>query len=43
VLLWTLETLAKGGRALSAVHELRTLAHLIDMRQLSKNPNRGDA
>ncbi len=34
----TLETRIKRGRALSAVNELRALAHIIDMHQLTKDP-----
>lgn len=40
VFLWTLETRVKRGRALKAVHELRAVAHIIDMHQLAKNPDR---
>jgi hypothetical protein len=32
------ETRFKRGRVLRAVHELRTLAHLVDVHQLTKNP-----
>jgi hypothetical protein len=38
VFLWTLETRLKRGRAVRAIHELRALAHIIDMHQLSKDP-----
>ena len=34
----TLETRVKRGRALSALNELRALAHIIDMHQLTKDP-----
>jgi len=34
----TLETRMKRGRALSAINELRALAHIIDMHQLTKDP-----
>ena len=34
----TLETRIKRGRALSAINELRALAHIIDMHQLTKDP-----
>ena len=34
----TLETRIKRGRALKAVHELRAMAHIIDMHQLTKDP-----
>src|SRR3990172_9388773 len=34
----TLETRIKRGRALFAVNELRALAHIIDMHQLTKDP-----
>lgn len=38
--LMTLETRLKRGRALAAVHELRALSHIIDMHQLTKDPDR---
>jgi hypothetical protein len=34
----TLETRIKRGRTLAAVNELRALAHIIDMHQLTKDP-----
>jgi hypothetical protein len=39
VFLWTLEVRFKRRKALRAVHELRALAHLIDMHQLAKDPD----
>ena len=36
----TLETRLKRSRALKAIHELRALAHIIDMHQLTKDPER---
>ena len=36
----TLERRVKRRRALSAIHELRVLAHIIDMHQLDKDPDR---
>jgi hypothetical protein len=36
--LLTLETRLKRRRALSAIHELRSIAHVIDMHQLTKDP-----
>ena len=36
----TLETRVKRGRVLKALHELRALAHIIDMHQLTKDPER---
>ncbi|MBL8828966.1 MAG: hypothetical protein JNM18_18440 [Planctomycetaceae bacterium] len=36
----TLEMRIKRGRALQAIHELRSLAHIIDMHQLTKDPER---
>jgi hypothetical protein len=36
----TLETRLKRARALEALHELRALAHIIDMHQLTKDPER---
>jgi hypothetical protein len=38
--LFTLETRLKRRRALQAIHELRALAHIIDMHQLTKVPDR---
>ena len=40
IFLVTLETRIKRHRALRAVHELRAMAHIIDMHQLTKNPDR---
>jgi hypothetical protein len=34
----TTEVRIKRGRALKAIHELRALAHVIDMHQLTKDP-----
>jgi hypothetical protein len=39
VFLASLELRAKRRRALEALHELRALAHVIDMHQLSKDPD----
>ncbi|MBA2734736.1 MAG: hypothetical protein H0U54_17885 [Acidobacteria bacterium] len=36
----TTEVRIKRGRALKAIHELRALAHVIDMHQLTKDPER---
>jgi hypothetical protein len=38
--LFSLETRTKRRRALAAVHELRSIAHIIDMHQLTKDPER---
>ncbi len=38
--LFTLEKRFKRHRALKAVHELRSIAHVIDMHQLTKDPDR---
>jgi len=38
--LLTFETRIKRARALSALHELRAIAHVIDMHQLTKDPSR---
>lgn len=38
--LFTLDIRWKRGRALSAIHELRSLAHIVDMHQLTKEPDR---
>lgn len=40
VFLVTLEARFKRRKAVNAVHELRALAHLIDMHQLTKDPDR---
>ena len=40
VFLFTLELRRKRNRALEAVHELRALAHIVDMHQLTKDPER---
>ena len=36
----TIEVRIKRARALEALHELRTIAHVIDMHQLTKDPGR---
>ena len=36
----TAEVRIKRGRALKAIHELRALAHVIDMHQMTKDPER---
>ncbi len=38
--LFTLERRVKRQRALKAIHELRSIAHVIDMHQLTKDPDR---
>jgi hypothetical protein len=38
--LFTVETRIKRSRAIKAIHELRALAHVIDMHQLTKDPER---
>jgi hypothetical protein len=40
IFLYTLEARLKRRRALRAVHELRAMAHLVDMHQLAKDPDR---
>ena len=37
---WNLETRWKRHRAMQAIHELRSLAHVVDMHQLNKNPEK---
>jgi len=37
---FTLETRLKRHRAMKAIHELRSIAHIIDMHQLTKDPER---
>ena len=36
--LWRMETLAKRRKALKDLHELRSIIHVIDMHQLTKDP-----
>jgi hypothetical protein len=43
IFLITLETRLKRRRALRAMHELRAVAHIIDMHQLNKGPDLGHA
>ena len=38
VFFWTFEARFKRGKAVKAIYELRVLAHVIDMHQLSKDP-----
>jgi len=38
VFVWSWEVRIKRGRTLKALHELRSLAHIIDMHQLTKDP-----
>jgi len=38
--IWTLESRVKRRRALRALHKLRSIAHVIDMHQLTKDPDR---
>jgi hypothetical protein len=38
--LLTIETRAKRRRALAAIHKLRSLSHIVDMHQLTKDPER---
>ena len=38
--LFTLEIRVKRNRLLKAIHELRSIAHVIDMHQLTKDPHR---
>ncbi|MCB9830945.1 MAG: hypothetical protein H6807_00615 [Planctomycetes bacterium] len=40
VFLWTLEGRMKRSRMLQALHELRSMAHVVDMHQLTKDPER---
>ncbi len=40
VFLTTLESRVKRRRCLRAIHELRSIAHIIDMHQLTKDPDR---
>jgi hypothetical protein len=38
IFVWGAETRVKRARALKALHELRSLAHIVDMHQLTKDP-----
>jgi len=38
--LWTFESRWRRNRALRAIHELRAISHVIDMHQLTKDPER---
>ncbi len=40
IFLFSLETRMKRRRTLTAIHELRSIAHIIDMHQLTKDPDR---
>ena len=40
IFLFTLEKRMKRGRSLEAIYELRSLAHVVDMHQLTKDPER---
>jgi len=40
IFIWSLEKRYKRWRALQAIHELRSVAHVIDMHQLTKDPER---
>ena len=37
---WSLETRRKRAKAIAALHVLRSLAHIVDMHQLTKDPDR---
>jgi len=39
IFLFTWESRIKRNRALKAIHELRAMAHIVDMHQLTKNPD----
>jgi hypothetical protein len=41
VFFWTLEARFKRAKAVKAIHQLRAMAHIIDMHQLSKDPEYG--
>lgn len=38
--IWSIESRVKRRRALKALHKLRSIAHVIDMHQLTKDPDR---
>jgi len=40
VSVWTLDVRAKRARCLNALHEMRAMAHIVDMHQLTKDPHR---
>lgn len=37
--LWSIETRIKRSRAIDAINELRDIAHVVDMKQLTKDPD----
>ena len=40
VCVWNLDVRAKRARCLNALHEMRAMAHIVDMHQLTKDPHR---
>ena len=40
VFVWSLDVRAKRARCLNALHEMRAMAHIVDMHQLTKDPHR---
>ena len=40
VFVWNLDVRAKRARCLNALHEMRAMAHIVDMHQLTKDPHR---
>lgn len=40
VFAWNLDVRQKRGRCLDAIHEMRAMAHIVDMHQLTKDPDR---
>ena len=38
VFLWSIETRVKRRRTMDSIHELRSIAHVVDMHQLTKDP-----
>jgi hypothetical protein len=43
IFIWTLELRLKRNRLVKAIYELRALAHIVDMHQLTKDPERTTA
>ena len=40
VFVWNLDVRQKRARCLDAIHEMRAMAHIVDMHQLTKDPDR---
>ncbi|MGK0302239.1 MAG: hypothetical protein ACI89X_003122, partial [Planctomycetota bacterium] len=40
IFVWNLDVRRKRARCLHAIHEMRAMAHIVDMHQLTKDPDR---